>query len=86
MFTPKPRLPFDSENYYWDPNTNQKFPFPSIFDKPTIQLSFIVPAFNEEERFIFLILKKKKILFKYFNFSSKSNNCLLDSLQPLIKN
>ncbi|CAK8683803.1 dolichyl-phosphate beta-glucosyltransferase-like [Clavelina lepadiformis] len=39
---------YDSEKYYETPDG--KFAFPSIHDKPTLELSVIVPAYNEEDR------------------------------------
>nr|SVE75961.1 EOG090X0BIY [Daphnia hispanica] len=38
------------EQFYLDPNTAEKQRFPSITDEPTILLSVIVPAYNEEKR------------------------------------
>ena len=40
---------FESEKYFSDENGAKK-PFPSLFDQPTVKLSVIVPAYNEEER------------------------------------
>lgn len=42
---------FPNENTYIDPNhNNEQFPFPSLSSPPTVDLSLIVPAYNEEER------------------------------------
>lgn len=38
------------EKYYVDPKTGNEQLFPSIKDEPTINLSVIVPAYNEEVR------------------------------------
>ncbi|EAY12817.1 glycosyl transferase, group 2 family protein [Trichomonas vaginalis G3] len=39
-------------NYYVQPakNPNENVPFKTIFDKPQVYVSFIVPAYNEEKR------------------------------------
>lgn len=45
----------ESEKFFSDPKKkNSKLPFPSISDPPSIDLSVIVPAYNEEERCEFL--------------------------------
>jgi dolichyl-phosphate beta-glucosyltransferase len=42
---------YESENYFLNPKTNEKLLFPSLLtDEPSLYLSVIVPAFNEEER------------------------------------
>ena len=41
---------FDSEKYYEDPDKSEKLKFPSIHDPPSMDLSVVVPAYNEEER------------------------------------
>nr|CAG4647323.1 EOG090X0BIY [Megafenestra aurita]SVE92593.1 EOG090X0BIY [Megafenestra aurita] len=41
---------FKDENYFLNPKTNEKEKFPSIEDKPTLLLSVIIPAYNEEKR------------------------------------
>ncbi|XP_049301683.1 dolichyl-phosphate beta-glucosyltransferase [Anopheles funestus] len=38
------------EEYYVDPNAINNQPFPSLDDEPTVRLSVIVPAFDEEKR------------------------------------
>lgn len=38
------------EETYEDPVTNEKQKFPSIDNEPDIQLSVVVPAFDEEAR------------------------------------
>ncbi|CAH1268128.1 ALG5 [Branchiostoma lanceolatum] len=41
----------ETEKYFSDPSKpGSKLPFPSIHDKPTLDLSVIVPSYNEEER------------------------------------
>lgn len=41
----------ESEEYFFDPKTKQNIRFPSMIkDDPTVYLSVIVPAFNEENR------------------------------------
>jgi len=46
--------PTDYEWQFVDPNSNfpllKKYVFPSLYDKPSLWLSVIVPAYNEEER------------------------------------
>lgn len=41
---------YDSEKYFVDPKKKKNIDFPSIHDPPNIDLSVIVPAYNEEER------------------------------------
>nr|CAH0110028.1 unnamed protein product [Daphnia galeata]SVE76589.1 EOG090X0BIY [Daphnia longispina] len=41
---------FKEEQFYLNPKTGEKLPFPSIEDKSTLLLSVIVPAYNEEKR------------------------------------
>lgn len=42
---------FDSEKYYKDPNKNNAtYPFPIMEEAGSIDLSVIVPSYNEEER------------------------------------
>ncbi|KAJ7357714.1 dolichyl-phosphate beta-glucosyltransferase [Desmophyllum pertusum] len=42
---------FDSEKYYKDPNKNNAtYPFPIMEEEGSIDLSVIVPSYNEEER------------------------------------
>ncbi|ODM89624.1 Dolichyl-phosphate beta-glucosyltransferase [Orchesella cincta] len=41
---------YDTEKYYEDPDTGIKCPFPSLSDSPSLTLSVIVPAYNEEDR------------------------------------
>ena len=38
------------EKSFFDPGKQKRFPFPSINDPPTLSLSLVVPAYNEEER------------------------------------
>lgn len=38
------------EEYYQDPSDKSEHAFPSLHDAPTINLSVIVPAYNEEDR------------------------------------
>lgn len=41
---------FKEEQFYLNPRSGEKQPFPSIGDKSTVLLSVIVPAYNEEKR------------------------------------
>ncbi|XP_022091612.1 dolichyl-phosphate beta-glucosyltransferase-like [Acanthaster planci] len=50
---PKPDMRrYDSENYFLDPTAenDQKRPFPSLRDESSLDLSVIVPSYNEELR------------------------------------
>ncbi|KAL1489577.1 hypothetical protein ABEB36_013529 [Hypothenemus hampei] len=38
------------EEFFFDPISNTKIPFPSIFNKATLNLSVVIPAYNEEAR------------------------------------
>jgi len=40
----------DSEKYYLDPTLNSQVPFPSLSEEASVDLTVIVPAYNEEER------------------------------------
>ncbi|KAK8401646.1 hypothetical protein O3P69_001043 [Scylla paramamosain] len=40
----------ESEDFFSDPSSGKKLPFPSITDKPSISLTVVVPAYNEEKR------------------------------------
>lgn len=49
------QLPDDNPNkinYYVQPppNGNEKVPFPTVFEKPEVYVTFVVPAYNEEKR------------------------------------
>lgn len=42
---------YDSEHFFLDPNdSNKKIKFPTLSDEPQIDLSVVVPSYNEEER------------------------------------
>ncbi|XP_033743428.1 dolichyl-phosphate beta-glucosyltransferase-like [Pecten maximus] len=41
---------FESEEYFLDPKKKEKIKFPSIHDPPSVDLTVVVPAYNEEER------------------------------------
>jgi hypothetical protein len=41
---------FDKEKSFLNPQTGKEEKFPSIVDEPTIDLSVVVPAYDEEER------------------------------------
>ena len=42
---------FDSEKFFVDPNSNgEKRPFPSLSKDATVELSVVVPSYNEELR------------------------------------
>lgn len=40
----------DSEKYYLDPVMSSKVPFPSLSEESTVDLTVVVPAYNEKER------------------------------------
>ena len=40
----------DSEKYYLDPTVNSKVPFPSLSEEASVDLTVVVPAYNEEKR------------------------------------
>lgn len=50
FFSPKPRERTENEKYYRDAKSKEKKLLPSIFDKATVKVSCIVPAFDETER------------------------------------
>ncbi len=41
---------FSEEKMFIDAATREQLPFPSIHDKPSLFLSVIIPAYNEEKR------------------------------------
>jgi dolichyl-phosphate beta-glucosyltransferase len=41
---------FDKEKYFSNPKSGQQEKFPTIDDEPTIDLSVIVPAYDEQDR------------------------------------
>ncbi|XP_033646334.1 dolichyl-phosphate beta-glucosyltransferase-like [Asterias rubens] len=41
---------YESEKYFTDPSTKEKLPFPSLADEASLDLSVIVPSYNEELR------------------------------------
>ncbi|OXU26676.1 hypothetical protein TSAR_012574 [Trichomalopsis sarcophagae] len=43
-------LRYGEEKYFLEPNTEEKILFPSIQDEWSVNISVIVPAYNEEER------------------------------------
>jgi len=47
-FTNRPATSYAHK--YFDPKTGGEVGFPSLFDAPTVKLSLIVPAYNEEDR------------------------------------
>lgn len=60
--TPYPEIiRHNDENYFFDPATQTKEKFPSIDDSPTIALSVIVPAYEEQQRCKKLKKKNYKI-------------------------
>lgn len=40
----------EGENTFFNPSTKEKLAFPSIDDEPSVLLSVIIPAYNEEQR------------------------------------
>ncbi|OMH81160.1 Dolichyl-phosphate beta-glucosyltransferase [Zancudomyces culisetae] len=48
--TPKPRQRTEAETYYQSSTTKEKKKVDSIFNKPSVFLSIIIPAYNEQER------------------------------------
>ena len=40
----------DSETYFYDPISDSQVLFPSIDERPVVDLSVIVPAYNEQDR------------------------------------
>ena len=49
---------FRSETLFVNPVTQEKLPFPTIEEKSSLDLSVVVPAYNEEKRRnVFEILK-----------------------------
>ena len=46
----------EDEKYYTDTkHAGKKLPFPSIHDQPTLDLSVIIPAYNEQDRCKFCV-------------------------------
>ncbi|XP_026468576.1 dolichyl-phosphate beta-glucosyltransferase [Ctenocephalides felis] len=40
----------ENEKYYLDPKSNKKHTFPTLSDLPTVKLSVVIPAYNEQDR------------------------------------
>jgi len=51
ILTPKPKPADPREDVYFDPKSKSNTRFPSIHDEATVDLTFVLPAYNEEERF-----------------------------------
>ena len=41
---------FESEKTFLNPKTKEKVKFASVFEKSSVNLSVVVPAYNEEQR------------------------------------
>ena len=41
---------YESEKYFYDGKKKEKIKFASIHDPPSVDLTVVVPAYNEEER------------------------------------
>ncbi|XP_019850850.1 PREDICTED: dolichyl-phosphate beta-glucosyltransferase-like isoform X2 [Amphimedon queenslandica] len=54
----------ESEKSFLDPNDGTRKPFPLISDPPTVQLSLVVPAYNEQDRFPIMIKETLEYLHK----------------------
>lgn len=50
LCSPKPRERTENEKYYQDAHSKDKKLLPSIFDKASVKISCIIPAFDESER------------------------------------
>lgn len=55
------------EKYYRDAEDNTEQLFPSLHEEPTINLSVIVPAYNEEERCEFIAYRNAIFHFIFFS-------------------
>ena len=51
----------DSEKVFMDPGTMEKHPFPSITSEPSIGITLVVPAYNEQKRCKHLALCSKVV-------------------------
>ena len=61
---------YESEKFYV--TANGKHPFPSLFDEPTVKLSVVVPAYNEEERLPVMMDETLEYLEEKLSADSKS--------------
>ena len=59
---------YESEKYFTDPSTKEKLPFPSLADEASLDLSVIVPSYNEELRCKFV--KEKDWIVHYQNLNT----------------
>lgn len=59
----------EEEEFYKDPKSKNKIKFPSIQDPYSVNLSVIVPAYNEEER--------RKFYIPVFTIATHSSNIKL---------
>jgi len=57
-------------------NTGDRLPFPSLFESPSLDLSVVIPAYNEEDRLPVMLEESVDYLVK--NFGDKFEIILVD--------
>ena len=57
---------FESEKTFLNPKTKEKVKFASVFEKSSINLSVVVPAYNEEQRSKYTTIGPEVWLFVMF--------------------
>lgn len=57
---------YPQEKTFTDPKTGSKVVFPSLFDSPSVDLSVVIPAYNEEDRLPVMLEESIDYLSKRF--------------------
>nr|CAG8568006.1 15442_t:CDS:2 [Entrophospora candida]CAG8582246.1 7142_t:CDS:2 [Entrophospora candida] len=74
FYSPKPRKPLNSEKYYQSAHHDKPQKLKSIFDNPSVELSVVVPAYNESKRLPEMLeeaiefLEQKRVSDKNFSY------------------
>ncbi|CAJ0650431.1 11750_t:CDS:2 [Entrophospora sp. SA101] len=74
FYSPKPRKPLNSEKYYQSAHRDKPQKLKSIFDNPSVELSVVVPAYNESKRLPEMLeeaiefLEQKRVSDKNFSY------------------
>lgn len=74
---------FESEKYYKDPNKNNAtYPFPFMEEEGSIDLSVIVPSYNEEER---RECKMINMLIVFICLAVRLNDAIINNLSSCLE-
>lgn len=84
--TPYPRIErHDAEKTFFDPTTKSLEKFPSIDDDPTISLSVVVPAYDEEIRRKAVTISSANAFRQFYLFSPVSVPKMLDECMEYLE-